>query len=92
MKAFNPAYRPAHLRLSYHAVERWLQRWRPGVPRKVARAELEAQRPAAAFVEIDGKTFIYRTPIGALLVVEPSGIVKTVLPMGARKPNRRPRR
>lgn len=76
-----------------HAVDRYLERWRSKASRGDARAELEDQIKRAVFVEHPaGEEAIWRTPRGALLVVRADGAVATVLPQGAVRTNRRPRK
>jgi len=84
--------RPAQLHLTEHAVDRYVERWRPGWTRDAARDELAKGLALTQFVEIDRGDYIYRTPRGALLVVAGDGAVRTVLPMGSKKITYRPRR
>lgn len=76
-----------------HAVQRYIQRWRPGWKKEAARADLERELGGARFHEQPaGSDAIWRTPRGALLVVSGDGAVRTVLPAKSFAPNRRPRR
>lgn len=73
-----------------HAIDRYIERWRPGWPRLIAAQELRQQITRAVFVEHPaGEDAIWRTPRGCLLVVRGDGTVATVLPMGAAKPSAR---
>lgn len=86
---------PPKLVLTVHAIDRYHQRWRKDWKREDAEKELRQHLDTAWFVEMDGYDMIYSTARGALLVVAnevTQGVVRTVLPMGATKTNRRPRR
>ena len=70
-----------------HAIDRYIERWRPGSPRLIAAQELRQQIARAVFVEHPaGEDAIWRTPRGCLCVVRGDGMVATVLPMGSAKP------
>lgn len=80
-------------RASMHAVERYIERHRPGW--SLADAQHELLREAAGAViheQPAGEDPIWRTPSGRLLVVSGDGMIRTVLPAGSRATNRRPRR
>ena len=78
--------------LTDHAIDRYIERWRPDYPRLIAAQELRQQLPRAVFVEHPaGEEAIWRTPRGCLLVVRGDGVVATVLPMYATKPSSRGR-
>lgn len=88
--------------VSDHAVQRYIQRWRPDIQRELdkiiaeARARLEALSTAAEFIgEIDGEDrAIWAVPTTAepMLLCEQGGEFSTVLPRGSMAPNRRPRK
>lgn len=73
-----------------HAIDRYIERWRPDYPRLMAAQELRQQLARAVFVEHPaGEDAIWRTSRGCLLVVRADGVVATVLPMNATKPTSR---
>jgi hypothetical protein len=79
--------------LSDHAIERYVQRWRPGWEFADAAAELRKEADRAVLHECPaGSDPIWRTPRGCLLVVSGDGTVRTVLPPKSFAPNRRPRK
>jgi hypothetical protein len=79
--------------LTDHAIDRYLERWRQDLSREDATQELRGQLALAVFIEHPpGEDAIWRTPCGALLVVREDGVVATVLPVGAQRTDRRPRR
>ena len=87
-----PRFRAPHA-VSDHAVRRYCQRHASGLTADEARAYLTEACRLALLHEADGvDQTIWRTPRGELLVVSLDGCVRTVLPAGARAPNRRPRR
>ena len=76
-----------------HAVERYIERHRPGWAFYAAEEELLREAATATFKEHPaGEDAIWETRSGRLLVVRGDGAVATVLPRGARRANRRPRR
>lgn len=76
-----------------HAVDRYIERHRPGWTFKDAKQELMREAQSAVIHEADaGSEPIWRTQRGTMLVVRLDGTISTVLPMGSQKPNRRPRR
>lgn len=91
---------------SAHAVERWIQRWRPELSRTWVQAMGELTRLLAqsAFVEPDGDSSIWRLPereppvpwvpdpIAPLVTVDREGCAKTVFPPYAARTVRRPDR
>lgn len=90
-------------RVSDHAITRYIERWHGGVismvngsqvtvSRASIRKELEAMLRTATFVEHDGDKTIWRAGKGMLLTVLADGEVRTVLPPGATKTNRRPKK
>jgi len=79
--------------LTRHAVQRYIQRWRPGWKFADAEADLRREVARAELHECpSGSDPIWRSPRGALLVVSRDGAVRTVLPAKSFAPNRRPRR
>lgn len=79
--------------ITAHAVQRYIQRWRPGWKYDAAETELKQQVRGAELHECPaGSDPIWRTPRGCLLVVSGDGVVRTVLPPKSFAPNRRPRR
>ena len=73
--------------ITSHAIDRYIERWRPGWPRLTAAQELRQQLHRAVFVEHPaGEDAIWRTPRGCLLMVRRDGVVATVLPMHSVKP------
>lgn len=75
-----------------HAVERYIQRWRPGWTFHEAEIDLHREMSRAVLHETPaGEDPIWRTPRGCLLVVSGDGAVRTVLPQKATAQNRRPR-
>lgn len=76
-----------------HAVRRYIMRHRPGWQYDDAEAELKRELRGATLHECEvGSDPIWITQRGVLLVVRGDGVVATVLPMGSRPPNRRPRK
>ena len=91
-KRSNPSRSVPHA-LTRHAVERYVERHRPGWTYDAARSELERMLPRAVLHEdVAGGEPIWRLPSGVLLVVRRDGVVATVLPRGSAPTNRRPRR
>jgi len=81
------------MRASRHAVERYIERHRPGWMYDEARKELLRESVGAVVHERPpGEEPIWRTASGRLLVVSFDGTIRTVLPEGSRAPNRRPRK
>lgn len=79
--------------ITLHAVQRYIERHRPGWTEDAARKELLREiATATLLVHPAGEDPIYKTQRGVLLVVAGDGAVRTVLPTGSRAPNRRPRR
>lgn len=79
--------------VSRHAVQRYIERHRPALTYKDAEAELVREMQRATFHELPaGEDPIYRTPSGVLLVVSIYGTVRTCLPLGATRADRRPRK
>ena len=75
-----------------HAIDRYIERWHPDWTRRHATNEL---RRAIKFVELveeepKSKQAIWRSlnEPGLPLVVSHDGVVKTVLPPGAKRPTR----
>jgi hypothetical protein len=77
--------------ISHHAVERFIERHQRGLGLRAARAMLAQIARGATVHEIEGKQEIRRTRDGILFVVE-GNTMMTVLPLGAQRPSRRPRR
>jgi len=78
---------------SRHAVERYIQRHRSGWRFTDAKQELIREASTATLHECPpGEDAIWRTQSGRLLCVSYDGTIRTVLPMGSKAPNRRPRR
>lgn len=76
-----------------HAIDRYIERHRPGWKFSDAKAELLREARTASLHEVPpGSEPIWRTQRGTLLVVRRDGAIATVLPMGSTKPNRRPRK
>jgi hypothetical protein len=79
--------------ITHHAVQRYIERHRPGWTEDSARADLQREIGRAVLYERPaGEDPIYITQRGVLLVVSGDGAVRTVLPAGSRATNRRPRR
>lgn len=78
---------------SRHAIQRYIERYRQGWRFGDAKAELLREASTATLHECPpGDDAIWRTASGKLLCVAFDGTIRTVLPAGARSPNRRPRR
>lgn len=89
---------------SRHAVERWIQRWRPELAQRWVQAmgDLTKLLARATYVEPDGDGSIWRLelceppppwvsdPIAPLVTVDATGCAKTVFPPYATKTVRRP--
>jgi len=76
-----------------HAIERYIQRHRQGWTFENARVELLREAATAVLQErVAGEEPIWRCASGRLLVVSCDGAIRTVLPMDAMRPNRRPRK
>jgi hypothetical protein len=106
--------RPRPTDVSEHAVERYIERWRPDLQRRLDLIEMEARRDLerlAAAAEFTGvidsqAQAIWKvnlaTPCAAakdnrrhavtMLICEQGERFSTVLPIGSKAPNRRPRR
>lgn len=79
--------------ITEHAIDRYIERHRKGWARPDARRELIREASTASLHEVPtGADPIWITSSGRLLVVSIDGTVRTVLPMGSRATNRRPRR
>lgn len=87
---------PGHI--TEHAFDRWIERWGPGVDTatdvRVARAAFRVQVKAAVIESIAHKeaATIWLLGCGAKIVVAWNGNVMTVLPPGATRADRRPKK
>lgn len=82
----------AALAVSHHAVERFVERWRPGLAGADARAELEALAANASptrrrTLKGDARIYVVATPEGeSIPLAVRDGLVITVLPVDEREP------
>lgn len=81
-------------RISLHAVDRYMERHFIGSDRNDAIAELRYLLPGAEFVEAveSERQSIWKLLTGALIVVDETGLVRTVLPEDTSKTRYRPRK
>jgi len=78
---------------SGHAVEWYIQHWRPGWTFHAAKNDLLREIRMSTLHECPaGSDPIWRSPRGCLLVVAGDGMVRTILPPKSFAPNRRPRK
>jgi hypothetical protein len=93
----------APTRVCDHAIDRWIERWRPdliarfprhGVRHSIALGEIREMLPRATLeaILVREKSTIWIADGGAKLVVSKDGKVMTVLPPGAVKREYRPRK
>ena len=84
-------HRPISLDEDGHSLTRYIERWHPHMHPRDARKQLEAQLITARFIECESGNdqSIWRLQEGVLIVVDDHGVVKTVLPREAQKPEGR---